>query len=43
MKLGFQCRVLAYDVFKNPAAEGLVEYVTLEELCRQSRVISLHW
>lgn len=40
---GFGCRVLAFDVARNPAAEALgVEYVTLEQLFAQSHVISLH-
>lgn len=40
---GFGCRVLAFDVARNPAAEALgVEYVTLEKLFAESQVISLH-
>jgi D-lactate dehydrogenase len=41
---GFGCRVIAYDV--NPsetlAKEGVVEYRTLDDLYRQSDVLSLH-
>jgi D-lactate dehydrogenase len=42
--LGFGCRVLAFDKFPNPRLadrEG-VRYVELEELLRQSDIISLH-
>jgi D-specific alpha-keto acid dehydrogenase len=35
---GFGCRVLAYDPFPTPSAD----YVTLEELLRQSDVVTLH-
>jgi D-lactate dehydrogenase len=40
---GFGCRLLAFDVTRNPAAEALgVEYTTLERLFAESDVISLH-
>ena len=39
---GFGMRVLAYDVYKNPSLEGIVEYVSLDELLAQSDLISLH-
>jgi D-lactate dehydrogenase len=41
---GFGCRVLAYDLAPNTAlVEDLgVKYVDLEELYRESRIISLH-
>jgi D-lactate dehydrogenase len=40
---GFGCRVLAFDVARNPAAEAIgAEYVTLEKLFAESHVISLH-
>lgn len=41
---GFGCQVLAYDKAQSPAlvAEGLVDYVSLEELYRRADVISLH-
>lgn len=40
---GFGCRVLAYDVARNPAAESLgVEYTSLDRLFAESHVISLH-
>lgn len=37
---GFGMRVLAYDVYKNPNLD--VEYVSLDEIFKQSDVISLH-
>lgn len=39
---GFGCRIVVYDVRKNPAVEALVEYVDLDTLLAQSDVISLH-
>ncbi|TDQ56321.1 D-lactate dehydrogenase [Mesocricetibacter intestinalis] len=40
---GFGMRILAFDPFKNPAALELgAEYVSLDELYRNSQVISLH-
>ncbi len=39
---GFGCRLICYDQYTNPAAAELAEYVSLEELYRQSDVISLH-
>jgi len=40
---GFGCRVLAFDVARQPAVEALgVEYTTLERLLVESHVISLH-
>jgi len=41
--IGFGCRVLAFDVQRNPECEAIgVEYVTVAELLSQSDVISLH-
>lgn len=41
--VGFGCRVLAYDVTKNPECESLgVAYATLDELLSQSDIITLH-
>ncbi|TDG34963.1 2-hydroxyacid dehydrogenase [Pedobacter changchengzhani] len=41
--LGFGCKVLAYDVFPDDSLiSNGVDYVTLEELLRQSDIISLH-
>ncbi len=39
---GFGMTVLAYDQYQNPALEGIVRYVGLEELLRGSDLISLH-
>jgi D-lactate dehydrogenase len=40
---GFGCRVLAYDVARNPAAEAIgADYVPLEKLFAESHIISLH-
>lgn len=41
--LGFGCKVIAYDIEKNPLlAESDVEYVDLQELYKRSDIISLH-
>ncbi len=39
---GFGMRVIAYDVYQNPALKDFVEYVTLDELLAKSDLISLH-
>jgi D-lactate dehydrogenase len=40
---GFGCRVLAYDPNRNPDVEALgARYVTLQELHRESDIITLH-
>lgn len=39
---GFGCRILAYDVYRNPAVEAMAEYVDFETLLADSDVISLH-
>jgi D-lactate dehydrogenase len=40
---GFGCRLIGYDVRKNPDCLSLgMQYVTLEELLRQSDIVSLH-
>ena len=39
---GFGMTVLAYDQYQNPALEGIVRYVSLEELLHGSDLISLH-
>ena len=38
----FGCRVLANDVRENPEVQGLAEYVSREELFRQSDIITFH-
>jgi D-lactate dehydrogenase len=41
--LGFGCKVIAYDIFSSEELQKLgVEYVSLEELFKQSDIISLH-
>lgn len=39
---GFGTRVLAYDVRENPALDGVVEYVGLDDLLKESHLVSLH-
>ena len=39
---GFGCKMLSYDLYRNPRLEGLTEYVSLEELYAQSDIITLH-
>lgn len=39
---GFGCRIVVYDIRKNPAVENLVEYVDMDTLLAQADVISLH-
>lgn len=40
---GFGCRLLAYDLVRNSEVESLgARYVALDDLCRQSDIITLH-
>ena len=39
---GFGTRVLANDIRPSPGLEGIVEYVDLESLLRESHLVSLH-
>ena len=41
---GFQCNILAYDLYEDRpwAKEKNIKYVPLDELCRQSDILSLH-
>ena len=39
---GFGMRVIAYDMYENPALKDFVEYVSLDELFAQSDLISVH-
>ena len=39
---GFGMRVIAYDVYENPALKSFVEYVSLDTLLAGSDLISLH-
>lgn len=39
---GFGCKILAYDIYQNPEVAEIAEYVSLEELYKQSDIITLH-
>ncbi len=39
---GFGCEILAYDLYQNPGLEGIVRYVSLDELLAGSDVVTLH-
>ena len=39
---GFGCRLLAYDVYKNPEAEKIATYVDQDTIYKECDVISLH-
>ncbi|MGL5050688.1 MAG: 2-hydroxyacid dehydrogenase [Fusobacteriaceae bacterium] len=39
---GLGAKVIAYDIFKNKEAEQIVDYVSLEELFKNSDIITLH-
>lgn len=41
---GFGCRVIAFDIKKNPELEekGLVEYLDMDEVLQSSDILSLH-
>lgn len=39
---GFGCKILAYDPYPSPELIGLVTYVSLEELYKNSDIITLH-
>lgn len=39
---GFGCRIIAYDLRRNPAVEELVDYVDFDILLAQADVITLH-
>ena len=39
---GFGCRLLAYDVYKNPEAEKFATYVDQDTIYKECAVISLH-
>ena len=39
---GFGCRLLAYDLRRNPAVEEIATYVGLDELLAESDVVTLH-
>lgn len=39
---GFGCRLLAYDIFENDEAKKFAKYVSLDEILRESDIITLH-
>jgi D-lactate dehydrogenase len=40
---GFGCRLLAYDIFRNPEVENLVEYIDdPQEIARQADILTFH-
>ena len=39
---GFGCRLLAYDIFENDEAKKFAAYVSLDEILRESDIITLH-
>ncbi len=39
---GFGCRMLAYDPYPKEELEGIVEYVALETLLKESDIVTLH-
>jgi D-lactate dehydrogenase len=39
---GFGCRIIGYDIWRNPALDGLVTYVEFDELLAQSDILTLH-
>jgi len=39
---GFGCRMLCYDLYRDPETEKLARYVPLDELLRESDVVTLH-
>lgn len=39
---GFGCKILAYDTYEKESLKGLATYVSLEELLKNSDIISLH-
>lgn len=39
---GFGCNLMGYDPFKNPDFESIGEYKSLEEILRNSDIVSLH-
>lgn len=39
---GFGCKIVAYDVYENENLKDILEYVSFDELLKQSDVITLH-
>ena len=39
---GFGCRLVAYDIHENPSLNGLVKYMSLDDVYKQADIITLH-
>lgn len=39
---GFECKLIAYDLYENESIKEFAEYVSLEKLFKESDIISLH-
>ncbi|MFA9397741.1 MAG: NAD(P)-dependent oxidoreductase, partial [Clostridiaceae bacterium] len=39
---GFECKLIAYDLYENEEIKEYAEYVTLEKLLRESDIITFH-
>lgn len=39
---GFECKILAYDLYKNENLKNIAEYVPLERLLKESDIITMH-
>ncbi|MDG3131942.1 D-lactate dehydrogenase [Streptococcus suis] len=40
---GFGCKVIGYDIYRNPVAEGILDYVdTVEDAIKNADLVSLH-
>lgn len=39
---GFECNILAYDLYENVDVKKYVKYVTLQEIFRESDIITMH-
>ena len=39
---GFGCKILAYDIYENPEIKNYAKYVSLDEIFRESDVLTLH-
>lgn len=39
---GFECKILAYDLYQNEEVKAYAEYVSLEELLKNSDIITMH-
>ena len=39
---GFGCRLIAYDIHENSSIQGLVEYMSLDDVYHQADILTLH-